>query len=156
MFFFHRLDYFGGLYVIVQAMWEQELYQKRHCAGQTTLSLQRLPVQFSRRRRSNQRKDCGEKGTVYLALWNGKGLFSDARTHFRCPAHSCVPLDSECTGCIERDNSNTRHHLGRFTRKTKVVSKCEQMVDYSLWIWHAVTTTELVNTLQEKIISIFR
>ena len=26
------------------------------------------------------------------------------------------------TVAIERDNSNTRHHLGRFTRRTKVVS----------------------------------
>ena len=38
----------------------------------------------------------------------------------------------EHTGCIERDNSNTRHHLARFTRRTKVVSKCEKMVDLSL------------------------
>jgi insertion element IS1 protein InsB len=30
---------------------------------------------------------------------------------------------------IERDNSNTRHHLGRFTRRTKVVSRKEFMVD---------------------------
>ncbi|MGH8551470.1 MAG: IS1 family transposase, partial [Methylococcales bacterium] len=27
------------------------------------------------------------------------------------------------TVAIERDNSNTRHHLGRMTRRTKVVSK---------------------------------
>ncbi|MDR2606024.1 MAG: hypothetical protein LBC38_01930, partial [Oscillospiraceae bacterium] len=34
------------------------------------------------------------------------------------------------THAIERDNSNTRHHLGRFTRRTKVVSKKEFMVDF--------------------------
>ena len=62
----------------------------------------------------------------------------------------------EHTGCIERDNSNTRHHLGRFTRRTKVVSECKEMVDYSLRIWHAVTTTELFNTLKNKIMAIFR
>ncbi|ETZ07183.1 hypothetical protein P618_200640 [Holospora obtusa F1] len=27
------------------------------------------------------------------------------------------------TVCIEQDHSNTRHHLGRMTRRTKVVSK---------------------------------
>ena len=59
------------------------------------------------------------------------------------------------TSCIERDNSNTRHHLARFTRKTKVVSKCEKMVDYSLRIWNAVTTTNMFQALQKKILSIF-
>jgi insertion element IS1 protein InsB len=36
------------------------------------------------------------------------------------------------THAIERDNSNTRHHLARMTRKTKVVSQFEDMVDASL------------------------
>ena len=65
-------------------------------------------------------------------------------------------IGKEHTGCIERDNSNTRHHLGRFTRRTKVVSKCKEMVDYSLRLWHAATTTELFKMLQDKIMSIFR
>jgi len=33
---------------------------------------------------------------------------------------------------IERDNSNTRHHFARMTRKTKVVSKSEDMIHASL------------------------
>jgi len=33
------------------------------------------------------------------------------------------------TVTIERDNSNTRHHLGRMTRRTKVVSKKEELVN---------------------------
>jgi insertion element IS1 protein InsB len=57
---------------------------------------------------------------------------------------------------IERDNSNTRHHLGRFTRKTKVVSKSTYMVDLSLRIWHAVTTTDLFTEIQEVALSIYR
>ena len=57
---------------------------------------------------------------------------------------------------IERDNSNTRHHLGRFTRRTKVVSKKEEMVDLTLRIWHAVTTTGLFVVLQNAALSIFR
>ena len=56
---------------------------------------------------------------------------------------------------IEHDNSNTRHHLGRFTRRTKVVSQLEHMVDITLRIWHAVTTTELFAVLQQSVISIF-
>ena len=33
---------------------------------------------------------------------------------------------------IEQDNSNVRHCLARFRRRTKVVSKCRTMVDLSL------------------------
>ncbi|MDR2699837.1 MAG: hypothetical protein LBC12_03370 [Nitrososphaerota archaeon] len=36
------------------------------------------------------------------------------------------------TVAIEQDNGNTCHHLGRFTRRTKVVSKYDTMVDTSL------------------------
>jgi insertion element IS1 protein InsB len=43
------------------------------------------------------------------------------------------------TVAIERDNSNTRHHLGRMTRRTKVVSKKEFMVNASLKLWLALT-----------------
>jgi IS1 family transposase len=57
---------------------------------------------------------------------------------------------------IERDNSNTRHHLGRLTRRTKVVSKKEFMVDLTLRIWHAVTTTERFGRLQEIALSIYK
>ena len=37
---------------------------------------------------------------------------------------------------IEQDNSNVRHYLARFRRKTKVVSKCQTMVDLSLRLLH--------------------
>jgi len=33
---------------------------------------------------------------------------------------------------IERNNSNTRHRLARMTRKTKVVSHSEKMIDLSM------------------------
>ena len=59
------------------------------------------------------------------------------------------------TIAIEQDNSNTRHHLGRFTRRTKVVSKSEHMVDLTLRIWHAVTTTDMFYLLQKEALSIF-
>ena len=37
---------------------------------------------------------------------------------------------------IEQDNSNVRHCLARFRRRTKVVSKCRIMVDLSLRLLH--------------------
>jgi IS1 family transposase len=68
----------------------------------------------------------------------------------------CHVIGKAHTVDIEHDNSNTRHHLGRFTRRTKVVSKKEAMVDLTLRIWHAVTTTNLFQQLQNTAISIFR
>jgi len=60
------------------------------------------------------------------------------------------------TVTIEQDNSNTRHHLGRFTRRTKVISHSSHMVDLTLRIRHAVTTTNLFHQLQNTAISIFK
>jgi insertion element IS1 protein InsB len=57
---------------------------------------------------------------------------------------------------IEHDNSNTRHHLGRFTRRTKVVSKLELMVYLTLRTWHAVTVAGRFDSLQDAALSIFR
>ena len=50
---------------------------------------------------------------------------------------------------IERDNSNTRHHLGRFTRRTKVVSKKRNMVDTTLKLWQALTSPTIFKRLQK-------
>jgi len=47
------------------------------------------------------------------------------------------------TVTIERDNSNTRHHVDRFTRRTKVLSKSSVMVDLTLRLWCALTTPEM-------------
>ena len=56
---------------------------------------------------------------------------------------------------IEHDNSNTRHHLGRFTRRTKVVSKKERMVDISLRLWQALTTPDIFRQFQSAALSIY-
>jgi len=64
-------------------------------------------------------------------------------------------IGKEHTVTTERDNSNTRHHLGRFTRRTKVVSRLEHMVEITLCIWHAVTTTGLFALLQNTLLSIY-
>ncbi len=60
------------------------------------------------------------------------------------------------TVAIERDNSNTRHHLGRMTRRTKIVSKKEQMVYGSMKRWLDFTTPDLFHHYQAKLLSIFR
>jgi insertion element IS1 protein InsB len=59
------------------------------------------------------------------------------------------------TVSIERDNSNTRHHLARFTRRTKVVSKLAHMVDITLRIWSTVTATGLFDDLHRLMMSVY-
>lgn len=59
------------------------------------------------------------------------------------------------TVCIERDNSNTRHHLGRMTRRTKIVSKKEEIVYGSIKLWCALTTPEIFAQYQNELLSIF-
>ena len=79
----------------------------------------------------------------YTDGWDVYAKVLPSTRHFIGKAH---------TISIEQNNSNTRHHLGRFTRRTKVVSKKKFMVDLTLRIWHAVTTypnlfVSLQNTL---------
>jgi insertion element IS1 protein InsB len=55
--------------------------------------------------------------------------------------HRLIPEDQLFTGKdltvpIEQDNSDIRHFLARFRRRTKVVSKVVEMVDLSLRIYH--------------------
>jgi insertion element IS1 protein InsB len=55
--------------------------------------------------------------------------------------HRLIPAAQLTTGKhltfpIEQDNSNIRHFLARFRRRTKVVSKTEEMVDLSLRLYH--------------------
>lgn len=56
---------------------------------------------------------------------------------------------------IEQDNSHTRHHLGRMTRRTKVVSKKSTMVEVSMKLWLALTTPLIFAKYQEVFLSIF-
>ena len=59
------------------------------------------------------------------------------------------------THIIESSNSNTRHHLGRFTRKSKVVSKCEYAVDNALKLEHSLTDYSIFSRFQNQALSIF-
>ncbi len=60
------------------------------------------------------------------------------------------------TAAIERDNSNTRHHLGRMTRRTKIVSKKKEMVDNAIKMRCALTQPDVFRRYQEIALSIFR
>jgi len=60
------------------------------------------------------------------------------------------------TIAIEQDNSNTRHHLGRFTRRIKMVSKCDTMVDTSIKLWSNLTTPEVFTKIQTTALSIYK
>ena len=59
------------------------------------------------------------------------------------------------TVAIEQDNSNTRHYLGRFTRRTKVVSKKKEMVDMSVKLWLALTTPETLAYFKQIALSVY-
>ena len=58
-------------------------------------------------------------------------------------------------GRNDYNNSNTRHHLARFTRRTKVVSRCKFMVDLSIRLWHYMFTGGLFSRLQALALAIF-
>jgi insertion element IS1 protein InsB len=61
--------------------------------------------------------------TFYTDDWDAFSKILPPERHIIGKAHTVT---------IERDNSNTRHHLGRMTRRTKVVSKKEAMIDASI------------------------
>lgn len=74
--------------------------------------------------------------------------------------HRLIPEDQLFTGkdltfSIEQDNSNIRHHLERFRRKTKVVSKSATMVDLSLRLYHYYHQPENYAALSKYFLSIF-
>ena len=87
------------------------------------------------------------KCTFYTDDWSAFSKILPPFRHVIGKAH---------TNNIEHDNSNTRHHLGRFTHRTKVVSQKEHMIDLTLRIWQAVTTTDLFYSLQNTVLAIFR
>ena len=59
------------------------------------------------------------------------------------------------TIAIEQNNSNVRHFLARMTRRTKVVSKSEEMVDYTLRLCWYINENNGFAEYQNKFLSIF-
>ncbi len=88
-----------------------------------------------------------KKCIFYTDNWSGFSDVLPPRRHRTGKAHTLA---------IERDNSNTRHHLGRFTRRTKVVSKSNVMVDRSIRLWRALQTPAVFNAFQKTALSIYK
>ena len=57
---------------------------------------------------------------------------------------------------IEQDDSDACHHLGRFTRRTKVVSKCDTMVDTSIKLWANLATPDIFTQIQTIVLSPYK
>jgi insertion element IS1 protein InsB len=87
-------------------------------------------------------KDC----LFYTDAWDAFAKVLPKNRHF---------ISKKETVAIERDNSNTRHNLGRFTRRTKVVSKCEDMVDITIRLWYHLRTTKTFERFQAVALSIY-
>jgi insertion element IS1 protein InsB len=64
--------------------------------------------------------------TFYTNDWDAFAAVLPRERHF---------IGKTYTTRTEQDNRNTRHHLDRMTRKTKVVSKKEAMVYDSIKLW---------------------
>jgi len=68
----------------------------------------------------------------------------------------CHVVGKARTVGIERDNSSTRRHLGRFTRRTKVVSKKAEMADASLKLWRGLIGPAIFGQFQKIALSIYQ
>jgi insertion element IS1 protein InsB len=89
----------------------------------------------------NHLKSC----TFYTDAWDAFSKVLPPERHVTGKAHA---ID------IEHDNNNTRHHLGRFTRRTKAVSRTVRMADLTLRIWHSITATNMLYQLPYIALSI--
>ena len=74
--------------------------------------------------------------------------------------HKLIPEQQLLTGKdltfpIEQDNSDIRHYLARFRRRTKVVSKTAEMLDASLRLHHYLDKPENYAALSASFLSIF-
>ena len=70
----------------------------------------------------------GTKGNIFVTDdWEG---------YHRIIPEKQLYTGKDLTVPIEQDNSNVRHRLARFGRRTKVVSKCAEMVASTLRLYH--------------------
>jgi insertion element IS1 protein InsB len=85
--------------------------------------------------------------TFYTDDWDVFAKVLPAERHIVGMAHTIL---------IKQDNSNTRHHLGRMTRRNKVVSKKEEMADATMKLWCTLTQPETFAAFQRVALSIYR
>src|SRR3954452_23390915 len=74
--------------------------------------------------------------------------------------HRLIPAEQLFTGKdltfpIEQDNSNIRHYLARFRRRSKVTSRARHMVDSSLRLLHHLMRPENFLLHRDQFLSIF-
>jgi insertion element IS1 protein InsB len=74
--------------------------------------------------------------------------------------HRLIPENQLMTGKnltfpIEQDNSDIRHYLARFRRRTKVVSRSAEMVELSLRLHHYLDIPKNYTTLAQTFRAIF-
>jgi insertion element IS1 protein InsB len=75
--------------------------------------------------------------------------------------HRCIPESQLFTGKdltfpVEQNNSNTRHYLARFRRKSKVTSRSKEMVSLSLRLLENLSNPKNYALWQNTFISIFK
>ena len=88
----------------------------------------------------------GIEGRVFLTDdWDG---------YHRCIPEAQLFTGKDLTFGIEQDNSNIRHYLARFRRRSKVTSRSRDMVDLSLRLLHHLGEPANFLRYQEVAISI--
>jgi insertion element IS1 protein InsB len=75
--------------------------------------------------------------------------------------HRLIPEDrlytgKDLTSKVESSNSDVRHHVARFTRRCKVHSRSQHMVDLSLRLAAHLRVTENYNKFRDVALSIFK
>jgi len=75
--------------------------------------------------------------------------------------HRLIPAEQLFTGKdltfpIEQDNSNIRHYLARFRRRSKVTSRARHMIDSSLRLLHHLMQPENFLLHRDQFLSIFK
>jgi insertion element IS1 protein InsB len=89
----------------------------------------------------------GLQGNVFLTDdWEGYHRLIPPTQHF---------TGKDLTFGIEQDNSNVRHHLARFCRRSKVTSRAQPMVDGTLRLLHHLKQPENFLPLRNTFLSIF-
>ena len=83
----------------------------------------------------------------YTDDWNAFAAVLPGERHF---------IGKKYTRAIESDNANTRHRLGRFTRRTKVVSRSEDSVNEAIKLWVHVQNKQVFQALRDSFLSLFR
>ncbi len=86
------------------------------------------------------------KATYYTDGWKTFTKVLPFDRHIIGKKHTCR---------IESNNANTRHQLGRMTRRTKVVSKSITMIHLTMKLWHYYSIDNNFVGLRDHFLSIF-